>query len=227
VSFTARAVKLSSQLRLVSEHSLIYAGGMSPRATPLAPADRREALVEATLPLLRTHGRAVTTRQIAEAAGVAEGTIFRVFESKEELVEAALSRAFEPGRFVEELAGIDAALPFRDRMVVLTTLLQRRFTEIFGLMRAVGMVAPPKHRHRAEEHALWRRQADDLMVALIGDDAVRLSIPPAEFVHALRLLTFSASHEEIADGRLLTPERIVSVVLDGCLARSTQEDPRC
>jgi AcrR family transcriptional regulator len=200
---------------------------MSPRATPLAPAERRDALVEATLPLLRVHGRAVTTRQIAEAAGVAEGTIFRVFESKEQLVEAALSRAFEPGRFVEEIAAIDPALPFRDRMVALTTLLQRRFTEIFGLMRAVGMVAPPARRQHAETHESWRRRADELMVALIGDDAARLTIPAPEFVHALRLLTFSASHEEIADGRLLTPDRIVAVVLDGCLARTIPEAPRC
>lgn len=200
---------------------------MSPRATPLAPADRREALVEATLPLLRVHGRAVTTRQIAEAAGVAEGTIFRVFESKEELVEAALSRAFKPGRYVEEVAAIDPALPFRDRMVALTTLLQRRFTEIFGLMRAVGMVAPPAHRHDAEQHASWRRRADELMIALVGDDAARLTIPAAEFVHTLRLLTFSGSHEEIADGRLLTPDRIVAVVLDGCLVRTAPKDPRC
>ena len=196
---------------------------MTPRATPLAPADRREALVEATLPLLRVHGRAVTTRQIAEAAGVAEGTIFRVFDSKEELVEAALSRAFEPGRFVEQVAAVDASLPVRDRMVALTTLLQCRFTEIFGLMRAVGMVAPPKRRHHTEEHAAWRRQVDDLMVELIGSDADRLAVPPEEFVHALRLLTFSASHEEIADGRLLSPDRIVAVVLEGCLARSTEE----
>jgi AcrR family transcriptional regulator len=200
---------------------------MSPRATPLAPAERRDALVEATLPLLRLHGRAVTTRQIAEAAGVAEGTIFRVFESKEQLVEAALSRAFEPGRFVEEIAAIDPALPFRDRMVALTALLQRRFTEIFGLMRAVGMVAPPGHRKHAETHESWRRRADELMVALIGDDAAHLTLPAPEFVHALRLLTFSASHEEIADGRLLTPDRIVAVVLDGCLARTTPEAPRC
>ena len=95
---------------------------MTPRATPLAPADRREALVEATLPLLRMHGRAVTTRQIAEAAGVAEGTIFRVFESKEELVEAALARAFEPGaRSSTSSPRSTPALPFRDRMVALVT----------------------------------------------------------------------------------------------------------
>jgi AcrR family transcriptional regulator len=206
---------------------------MTPRATPLAPADRREALVAATLPLLRRHGRSVTTRQIAEAAGVAEGTIFRVFESKEELVEVALARAFEPGRFVDELAAIDPALPFRDRMVTLTAVLQRRFTEIFGLMRAVGMVAPPARRTRAEQHPAghdeghdaWRRQARDLMVALIGEDAARLTVPAEEFVHTLRLLTFSASHEEIADGRLLSPERIVGVVLDGCLARSVETTP--
>ena len=231
VSFTAWAVnlfRLNPPINpVVSERSLIYGGSMSPRATPLAPAERRDALVEATLPLLRVHGRAVTTRQIAEAAGVAEGTIFRVFESKEQLVEAALSRAFEPGRFVEEIAAIDAALPFRDRMVALTTLLQCRFTEIFGLMRAVGMVAPPKHHHHADEHAAWRRHSDELMVALIGDDAARLTLPAAEFAHALRLLTFSASHEEIADGRLLTPDRIVAVVLDGCLARTAPEAPRC
>ena len=42
-------------------------------------------------------------------------------------------------------------------------------------------------------------------------------MPPEEFVHVLRLLTFSASHREIADGRLLTPDEIVGIVLDGVL----------
>nr|WP_284286883.1 helix-turn-helix domain-containing protein [Angustibacter aerolatus] len=55
-----------------------------PRATPLSPDERRRHLVDATLPLLVQHGRAVSTRQIARAAGVAEGTIFRVFDSKDE-----------------------------------------------------------------------------------------------------------------------------------------------
>ena len=42
-------------------------------------------IVAATLPLLLEHGELVTTRQIAEAAGIAEGTIFRVFADKDEL----------------------------------------------------------------------------------------------------------------------------------------------
>ena len=56
-------------------------GDMTPRAAPLSPDERRRAIVDAVLPLLIEHGRAVTTRQMAEAAGIAEGTIFRVFDS--------------------------------------------------------------------------------------------------------------------------------------------------
>ena len=76
------------------------------RARPMSPEERLDALIDATLSLLREHGRAVTTRQIAEAAGVAEGTIFRVVESKEELVELAITRAFEPGALADRILEI-------------------------------------------------------------------------------------------------------------------------
>ncbi len=46
------------------------------RATPLPLDERRAALIAATEPLLEQFGRDVSTRQIAEAACVAEGTIF-------------------------------------------------------------------------------------------------------------------------------------------------------
>ena len=46
------------------------------RAAPMAPDERRRAIVDVVVPLLLQHGDGVTTKQIAEAAGIAEGTIF-------------------------------------------------------------------------------------------------------------------------------------------------------
>lgn len=185
------------------------------RARPLAPEERREAIIAATRPLLYEHGRAVTTRLIAEAAGVAEGTIFRVFESKEELVEAAIERAFEPGDVIARIEEIDRGLPLRDRLVVLVSILQQRFRATFGLMQKVGLVGPPRHLHDSDAAQAWRLRQEQLLTDVVGADADRLRVPADHFVHVVRLLTFAGSHPLISDGRLLTPEEIVDTVLLG------------
>ena len=178
--------------------------------------DRRDALVEATLPLLLEHGRTVTTRQIADAAGVAEGTIFRVFDSKDDLVLAAVERGLDMEPFLADLEGVDPSQELRDRLLDLCARLQVRFRGVFALMTAMGMVGPPRaHRHMEAD----RRRADEVMLRLVAPDAGRLTCPPEQLVHLLRMLTFAGTHPHISDGRVLTPEQIVGTLLDGVLTR--------
>src|SRR5689334_8636203 len=100
--------------------------------------DRRTALAEATLPLLLEHGRAVTTKQIADAAGVAEGTIFRVFESKDDLVLAAVERGLDMEPFLADLSTIDPDQSLKGVLLDICARLQIRFRGIFLLMSAMG-----------------------------------------------------------------------------------------
>ena len=85
---------------------MTVAGQRRRRAPAMSPEDRRDSIVRATLPLLAEHGGNVTTSQIAKAAGIAEGTVFRVFADKKELIGACLEAAFRPDGLAAELTAI-------------------------------------------------------------------------------------------------------------------------
>jgi AcrR family transcriptional regulator len=223
--------------RLVSEHSLIYAADMSPRAAALPPPERRVTIVRAALRLIAARGTMPTTREIADEAGIAEGTIFRAFDTKERLVEAVVGETFCPAPVSGETQAIDLALPLHERMVALVTVFQTRFTEIFGVMTALGLTAPPAD---VEEHrgcrpdtghvpvdeqdptvdSAWGDRSARLL-AYVEPDADQLTCTPAELIKYLRLFTFSASHPDIAQGQTLSPQTIVAVVLDGVTRKAS------
>jgi AcrR family transcriptional regulator len=209
----------------------------SGRAPRMAPDARRAAIIAATVPLVLRHGTAVTTRQIAQAAGIAEGTIFRVFPDKESVVQAVVAEAFDPAPTLRELAAVDHALPLRERLTAAVTVLQRRLAGVFGLLNALGWTGPPDRKGQAAARhppgAANPTEINDAfraaIVDLVGPDERRLRVPATELAHVLRLLVFSGTHPLIADGHQLEPEQIVAVLLDGLAVPlpETEEDRPC
>ncbi|WP_175539560.1 TetR/AcrR family transcriptional regulator [Nocardioides exalbidus] len=191
---------------------------MPPRAKPLSPDDRRAALVTATVPLLVEHGRTVTTKQIADAAGIAEGTIFRVFDSKDDLVAAALDEALDLEPFISQLLEVDPDQPLGALLLEVVELFQHRFERVFTLMSRMGMLGPPKARRHMEAE---RERVATILQALAEPHRDLLRVPPAQLMHMVRLLTFSGTHPHISDGHPLTAADIVDTVLNGVLKTPT------
>jgi len=186
------------------------------RARPLPPDERRAALIAATLPLVAEHGTKVTTRQIAEAAGVAEGTIFRVFPDKEALIRAACDAVLDPAPLLAELDGVDLTLPLRVRLLVATAILQQRLIRVFNLMMAVRMTAPPE-KAQGQNAAPTNELIYAAVARVLEPDRHAFRRPVGEVARLLRLLTFSGTHPLISDGQPLSADEIVSVLLDGVL----------
>lgn len=189
----------------------------STRARPLPPDERRAALIKAVLPLVREHGMAVTTKQLAEASGVAEGTIFRVFPDKDALIRAAIGAALDPAPTMAALAEVDPSLPLRPRLIEMITILQTSLIDMIALMMAVRDHGDPQTD--AEKRARQRDQLTDVVVALVEPDQAAFRLPIGEVVRLMRLIVFGGSHPLLTEGKLLTPEEIVALVLDGVLKR--------
>jgi AcrR family transcriptional regulator len=178
-------------------------------------------LIGATRALVSQFGPKVTTKQIAEAAGVAEGTIFRVFRDKDELVQAAIGQALDPSPVMAEMLGVDTTLPLRERLVVVTEIMQRRLIQVFNLMVALRVNGPPeKWAGRPRPRVPANELIANEVVRLLEPDADRFRCPVPEVVRVLRLLTFAGSHPHITDGNLMTAEQIATIVLDGTLSRT-------
>jgi AcrR family transcriptional regulator len=202
---------------------------VTPRATPLPPEERRAAIVEAALPLLEEFGAEVSTKQIAEAAGIAEGTIFRAFGSKDALIEAAMATVFDTSDMIRALEHVDRSLPLRERTIAAVEIGQKRLRGVFKLLFALRIRRPPEFKHSTPMDEARRQRLSDLANAAFADllrpDADQLRVPPEEVVRMIGLLTFSATHPMISAGHVLTAEEIVDFAFDGLRKRGTDQPP--
>ncbi|SFW54942.1 TetR/AcrR family transcriptional regulator [Amycolatopsis australiensis] len=188
---------------------------------------RRAMIVHAVLPLLMEHGANVTTSQIARAAGIGEGTIFRAFKDKDELFDACTAEALRPDHVLDAIAEIPVDQPLEDRLVEAAEALGAHLERMGALMGALH--ASGRHKHRDPEQRLkdqrgtWKGGRRESMAAMRGaieelfvPDKDRLRLPPEQLASLFLTLLFG--------GRRLAPDvdapttrQVVDVFLHGAV----------
>jgi AcrR family transcriptional regulator len=183
------------------------------RARPLPPDDRRAALIACVIPLLKEHGRDVSTRQIADACGVAEGTVFRAFGDKESLITAAIETYFDPLPFRTALRGIDPELPVEQKLGAVLGLLRDRFAGVIGFMTALRMSdgPPPAVRTGGQE---WLEVLRDLL----APNAAELAVPVETVGAYLRLVAMAAAVPQFNASHEFGTDDLLALVAHGVLA---------
>jgi AcrR family transcriptional regulator len=176
------------------------------RATALAPDERRAMIVAATLPLLLEHGDRVTSKQIAEAAGIAEGTIFRAFTDKDEVIAAVIEAALDPEPLEAALTAIAPALSFENKLAAAVVIMQQRVINMWRLVSSVG----------TRFHEMTRRpMADsDALVRIFEAHRAEITVEPIVAARLLRALTLSTTHPMLA-GEPRSPGELVQLFLHG------------
>jgi AcrR family transcriptional regulator len=200
---------------------------MTPRAPSMSPDDRRKAIVSVLVPLIAERGGEVSTKEIAQAAGIAEGTIFRVFPDKRSLMLAAAREAVNPAgeddALEEALAGA-GTLHERVELVVRREMerMHRTMSVMFAVRRHTmpdpqqGEVAT-RGKHFGPPEFIKEAQASFhlRLVSVFAPYAADLAVSPDVAATALRSLIFGTARPELGGGRTLTPTQIAELLLHG------------
>ncbi|KQV05225.1 hypothetical protein ASC63_15715 [Leifsonia sp. Root112D2] len=165
-------------------------------------------IIAAVTPVIIEYGRAVTSRQLAEAAGLAEGTIFRAFGDKESLITAVAAKHLDPEPFRAELRRIDVSLSLDDKVFTLVTLLRYRFEAVFHLMAALGEFSRPPEPDARRDFAF-------IIDRLLKPHERELAFEPVRIAQMIRSVTLAATLPQLSDGAPFDAAEITALLLHG------------
>lgn len=181
---------------------------MSPstRARPLSGDERRASIIDAVIPLLLEHGSTVTSRQISEAAGVAEGTIFRAFGDKDSLVSAAVEEFMTRRNAVPDGPIVDLSLPLERKIAVIVGTMRIRVRDVVRMATVTGQHGP--HPTEEQRAAFVARIAEALELHV--DE---LAISPERLADYLRALAIATTVP--LGGESFDDDELVPLIMHG------------
>lgn len=177
--------------------------------------DRREHILDVAIPLLLDNGVDLPTRQIADAAGIAEGTLFRAFEDKNALIDAALARVMDPADILEQLEQIDRELPLEDKVARIVELLHERVQRVVRFMSVLGPRDHARHHGGQPHRRPPLEESTGVALRLLEPHRKELRVDPKDAVDYLRVLVFGTSMPFLRSGREITPAELSDFILRG------------
>ena len=174
-------------------------------------------IIDAVIPLILEHGVGVTSRQIAEAVGVAEGTIFRAFGDKESLIAAAADAFFERGASSESGPFIDASLDLDEKLGILVDVMRHRVRDVMRMAMLTGRRGPTPSAEQLEH---FNRIVSDAF----APDAHLLRVTPDRLVQYVRILAIATSIP--VGGPELSDAEIVELITHGILLSAETDHPK-
>ena len=192
-----------------------------PRAQRADAQRNREAVIEAARRLMATAGLDAQMSDIAEAAGVGVGTVYRHFPTKGELVEALAEHRFQRlAEFATEALGEGDPGPAFERFLHRSAELQATDQALSEVMRD----RPDAMRAGAERAGLLEL-VRELMTRAQAAGAIR---PDAVAEDVPMLMCGLGTSTPCSDGPFVTSDswrRFLAIVIDGLRAGSTSEMP--
>jgi AcrR family transcriptional regulator len=170
--------------------------------------ERRAMIIDAVIPLLIEQGREVSTRQIADAAGIAEGTIFRVFPDKDALFAAAVEKFLDPTAVNRSLRAIEPESSIEGKVNDILILMQSRMTGIFGIMQAVGRSGPPPRSSRPDTFV-------DVITDVLAPDLAELNVPTERVASFVRLVAFASAIPHFNAGHEMSTAELAHLITNG------------
>jgi AcrR family transcriptional regulator len=180
------------------------------RAQPMPPEDRRRMIAEEAVPLFLEHGSSLTTRQLADHLGIAEGTIFRAFGDKDSLVRAAVQTFMEQSQARMADGLVNPALPLEDKVAVLVHGTRVWMQNLFRMLALVPREDIPQIMHRPRDD-----EYQAAVIAAFQPDADQLTIGVDRLGAVMSIAGVAANARRFGDAQGLTDDELVHFILYG------------
>lgn len=184
----------------------------------MAAADRRQAILDVVIPLLIEKGSAITTAEMAHAANIAEGTIFRVFPDKHAILLEAIKAAMDPAPVAKAIRAVDPSAPMRKQLEEAAGALYERFDRMVALGESLRFVSAVPGKREQDVGRLIKKSASAISAVLLElferhREALRVS--PLEAAAAFRSIMFATRHPLLPAKEQLTVDAALNILLAG------------